>query len=143
MKKNIALILFCLMAVSFQAVAQSNREARVAYVLQNLGIDRAHQKALRPVLNKYLAEKKQASADYDEQKDRWKELIKKGKLTDAQANKLLQMKWEAEQKELNLKKQYTTRFGKVLPAAKVWYCFDLVNDKKSKIRGEEKNDDDE
>jgi hypothetical protein len=44
-------------------------------------------------------------------------------------------------KELTVKKAYETKFKTVLSAKKTFLCFDLLNDKKSKVWGREKDED--
>ncbi len=139
MKKTLFALFVCLMCLgSTSATAQSNRAARVQYVLKNLDLDAAQQKKLKPLLEKYLLEKKVQTANYEDMKDDLKPRIDAGTLTDKQANSLLKAKWEADEKELALKKEYEPKFKAVISPAKVFKCYDLLNDKKSKIRGEEK-----
>lgn len=135
MKKILLIALFATLGLSLNAFAQSKRAARVQYVLKNIGIDAAQQKKLKPLLEKYLEEKKAQTAPYEDLKDDLKPKIEAGMLSDKQADKLLKLKWEADQKELNLKKQYEVRFRTVLSASKTFQCFDLLNDKKSKYLG--------
>ncbi len=138
MKKIFIALFVGIMCFGTNAVAQSNRAARVQYVLKNLELDAAQQKKLKPLLEKYLLEKKVQTANYEDMKDDLKPRIDAGTMTDKQANNLLKAKWEADEKELALKKEYEPKFKAVISPAKVFKCYDLLNDKKSKIRGEEK-----
>lgn len=135
MKKIFLIALIATLALSNNVQAQSKRAARVKYVLENMDIDGAQQKKLKPLLEKYLEEKKIQTAPYEDMKDDLKPKIEAGSLSDKQADKLLKLKWEADQKELNLKKQYEVKFRTVLSASKTYRCFDLLNDKKSKYLG--------
>ncbi len=138
MKRILWVMLLATLGLTTVALAQSNRAARVEYVLSNIGVDAQKQKALKPLLQKYLETKKYETKDYDDMKDDLKSRIDAGTLTDSQANSLMKAKWAADQKELDLKKQYEPKFKAVVGAAKTWYVFDLLNDKKSKVRGEKK-----
>ncbi len=138
MKKVLIALFVGFLCFGTSAMAQSNRAARVQYVLKNLDLDATQQKKLKPLLEKYLLEKKTQTANYEDMKDDLKERIDAGTLTDKQANSLLKAKWEADEKELALKIKYEPKFKAVISPAKVFKCYDLLNDKKSKIRGEEK-----
>jgi len=56
-------------------------------------------------------------------------------LTETQANVLLKERWIKDEKELAVKRAYTAKFKTVLSAKKTFLCFDLLNDKRSKIEG--------
>lgn len=145
-RKLIALALMCLalaMGNVGNAWAGKNADMRVAYVLKNLGINRDTQNKLRPLLVSYLADKKVANKPYDSLKDKLKPSIEAGTITEKQAQELLTKKWVAAEKELAVKRQYETKFKTVLSAKKTYLCFDLLNDKKSKVRGEKDNEDDD
>jgi len=142
MRKLIAWTAFCLtlaMGNVGTAWAGKNADMRVAYVLKNMGISRDVQAKLRPLLVSYLADKKVANKPYDSLKDKLKPSIEAGTITEKQAQELLTRKWEAAEKELVVKRQYETKFKTVLSAKKTYLCFDLLNDKKSKVRGEEED----
>ena len=68
-------------------------------------------------------------------KKKYKAAEKAGTITDAQAKQLFEAKLESESKELAAKKKYYPEFLKVLKPKKVWYAFDLANDKMTKIDG--------
>ena len=119
------------------AEAGKKSDMRVKYVLQNIGVKRDVQTQLKPLLVAYLAEKKAANKAYDDMKDKLKPSIDGGTLTEKQAQNLLNAKWAAAEKELQVKKQYETKFRTVLSAKKTYLCFDLLNDKKSKMMGNE------
>ncbi|MCD8302752.1 MAG: hypothetical protein LUC44_07015 [Prevotellaceae bacterium] len=143
MRKIIIILALALCPFATVCLAQSNRDARVNYVLKNLGINSDTQKKLRPLLEAYLKEKKAASDDYNALKSKLKSNISSQTLTNDQATKLLSLKWAAESKETAVKKKYTTEFCTVLSAKKTYKCFDLLNDKKSKVQGKQKDADDE
>ncbi len=146
MRKIIIALLLMLCPFASLCQAQANRDARVAYVLKNLGINADTQKKLKPLLQAYLADKKTAGAEYSAQKDKMKSAIKNGTLTNDQATKLLTLKWNAEAKETAVKRKYTEQFQTVLSAKKTYKCFTLLNDSKDKVMGKTKgkaNDDDD
>ena len=129
--------------MSTMALAGKNADMRVAYVLKNLGIKRDLQVKLKPILDSYMADKKAANKTYDNMKDKLKPSIEAGTITDKQAQALLDAKWVAAEKELAVKKEYEKKFKTVLSAKKTYLCFDLLNDKKSKVRGEKSADNDD
>ncbi len=129
--------------MSTMALAGKNADMRVAYVLKNLGIKRDLQVKLKPILDSYMADKKAANKVYDNMKDKLKPSIEAGTITEKQAQALLDAKWVAAEKELAVKKEYEKKFKTVLSAKKTYLCFDLLNDKKSKVRGEKSADNDD
>lgn len=143
------LLLICALALAFATTqplaAQSNQELRYQYVMKNLKLDKTASAKFGPVLKNYLKELKEAKSGYSKLKDKYKDMEKAGTLTNGQAEQLLNAKFDAETKELAVKKKYYTEFKNVLPLKKVYYAFDLANDKKSKVRGNQssKTDDEE
>ena len=135
-------LLALVMAFGTCGMAQAGRKAdmKVNYVLQNLGVKRDVQQKLKPLLVSYLADKKVANKAYEDLKDKLKPSIEAGTITEKQAQQLLTLKWQADEKELAVKRQYEGKFKTVLTAKKTYLCFDLLNDKKSKVRGEDKED---
>lgn len=139
-----ALLLAC--ATCLPVSAQSNRELRYQYVMKNLKLDKTATAKFGPLLKSYLEELKQAKSGYDKLKDKYKDMEKAGTLTNGQAEQLLNAKFDADAKELAVKKKYYAEFKTVLPLKKVYYAFDLANDKKSKVQGtssKSKNKDDD
>lgn len=148
MKKKRTLFI-CLLAMlitftgSTTVTAGKKAEMRVAYVLKNIGVKSDIQAKLKPLLVSYLAEKKAANKEYDSMKERLSPSINNGTLTEKQAQALLTAKWTAAEKELKVKRDYETKFKTVLSAKKTYLCFDLLNDKKSKIEGKKSSKDDQ
>ncbi len=139
MKKLISLCLLTGLLVlgsTNEAYAGRKADMRVNYVLENIGVNNATKEKLKPLLVSYLADKKTANKEYDALKDKYRAAADGGTLTDKQAQAMLDAKWVADEKELVVKKQYEKKFKTVIPAKKVWVCFDLLNDSKSKVRGE-------
>ena len=121
------------------AFAQKKLEKRYEYTLKNLKLNKETEAKFGPVLRAYLTEKKAANEKYDNLKDKYKAAEKAGTLTDSQATQLLEAKFECDAAELEVKKRYYTEFLKVLKPKKVYYAFDLANDKMSKIDGKDKD----
>lgn len=144
-KLIVAIAMAVCMALGFATTAQAGKNAdmRVNYVLQNLGVKRDVQANLKPLLVSYLADKKAANKAYDDMKTKLKPSIKNGTLTEKQAQALLTAKWVAAEKELAVKRQYETKFKTVLSAKKTYLCFSLLNDKSSKILGQDGQKDSE
>jgi len=140
MKRFLLILTLAVCPFFADSFAQTNREARINYVLQNLGIKRDVQKKLRPLVAAYLEEKKKANYEYDSLKDKLRAKIDLETISNSQADQLLAAKWDSEAKELVLKRKYDKEFRTVLPSKKIYKCFDLLNDKKSKIRGQRKSD---
>ncbi len=138
MRKTIIVFSLALCAFSTVCVGQTNRDARVDYVLKNLGVNRDTQKKLQPLLYEYLAERKEAGAEYASLKSKLKANISSETITNDQATTLLTKKWAAEVKETAVKRKYTEMFQTVLSAKKTYKCFDLLNDSKSKVQGKQK-----
>ncbi len=133
------LMVFCL-SLAMTAVAKSAKATnaqRVAYVLKNVGVKSDVKARLQPVLEGYLKDKDAANAAYDKMKAKLKPRIKLGNLSDQQAQQLLDAKWAAEEKELQVKRSYEQKLKAVVPVKKVYECFRLLNDKNSKVLGDD------
>lgn len=138
MKRLITLLLVAaciLMAAPTAASAKTKLEKRYEYTLRNLKLDKQTEAKFGPVLKAYLTERKAANDVYDNVKDKYKAAEKAGTITDAQAKQLMDAKLESETKELATRKKYYPEFAKILKMKKVWYAFDLANEKMSKIEG--------
>lgn len=141
---TIVLAIFCcLLFFPTQSFAGAKQDKRVAYVLAQMKLPTETARKLKPMLQSYLKDKKDASSKYDALKDKYKAAIKKGVITDKQADELLKEKFSSDQKELDVKKTYSSKFRTVLSPKKTYICFTLLNDKWSKIEGGNSNDDDE
>ena len=133
--QSLAMLLLCLlMAIPASAKkAKVSNAQRVEYVLKNLEVKKDVKTRLKPLLENYLKDKDATSTSYDKMKDKLKPKIKLGTISDEQGQQLLDAKWAAEAKELQVKKQYEQTFKTVMPVKKVYECFRLLNDKNSKI----------
>ena len=109
---------------------------RHAYTMRHLKLDKATAAKFAPVLHKYLEERKVAGDKYDDVKEKYKTAIKAGTINSAQGKALMDAKLASEAMELAAKKKYYAEFMKILKADKVFYAFDLANEKMSKIEAE-------
>lgn len=134
----LALTLLMSGSINTQA-APTKQQKRVAYTIKNLKLDATTSKALQPLLLAYLNELKAAQKPYDDLKDKYKNDIDKGTLTDKIATTLLTAKWQAAKNEVAVKQKYEAKFREILSAKKTFYCFSLLNDKMSKIEGTKSN----
>lgn len=123
---------------STSAEAMTKKELRVAYVLKNLGVKREIQAQLRPILIEYLNAKKEANKTYDAMKQKYEFKIENDKLSESEAEALLNAKWAAATAELNVKKTYDKKIRQIISAKKTYKCFSLLNDKASKFNGGKK-----
>lgn len=141
----IMVLVLSLCCATSTTAAPTKQQKRVAYTLKNLKVDAATSKVLQPLLMAYLTELKAAQKPYEDLKDKYKTDIEKGILTDKVATTLLTAKWAAAKAELSVKQKYQAKFMEHISAKKTWYCFDLLNDKMSKIEGNKgsKGSDDE
>lgn len=137
--KKLSLLFALILSISFagrQAVyAQSGTELRHQYVMKNLKLDKATAEKFSPVCMSFLKEMKEAEAEYDKLKKKYKDMEKGGTLTNSQAEQLINAKLTADEAELAVRRKYVEKFKAVLPLKKVYYAFDLANDKKSKVQG--------
>jgi hypothetical protein len=143
MRKIFTIITLALIvaAMPYEAAqAGTKTEKRVAYTLRNMKLDAQTRAAFEPLLRQYLAEKKAATKEYDDLKDKYKAAKKAGTLTDKQATQLLDAKMVADAAELQVKKKWRVEFAKVLRAKQVFYAFDYSGDKMSKIEGKDADD---
>ena len=76
-------------------------------------------------------------------KGKYKTAIDKGTLTDSQAEQLLKAKFAFDIKEAGIRQKYMPKLATAIPYKKVYYCFDFINDKMSKIEGRKSSQDDE
>lgn len=142
-------IFFCtLITTNITAANPTKAQKRIAYTIKGLKLNDAQKKSMQPLLASYLDEMHKAKEKYSALKDKYKTAIDNGTINDKAAKAVLDAKFEYEQLELRLKLKYMPKFLEVISAKKVLYCFDLINDKMSKIDGKKsssksKNNDDD
>lgn len=127
------------------ASAQNKEQIKSSYVLKNLRLDKNTASKFKPLFLNYLKEMKEAKDIYDNIKDRCKASIKKGTLSDSQAEQLLNAHWNSDARELAVKKKYTTIFTSCIGARRTFLVFDYASDSMKKMKGETKksSEDDE
>ena len=133
---------FCL-GLRAKAASPTKAEKRIAYTLKNLKLNEAQRKSITPILQAYLAEIKEAKKTYSALRDKYKTAIDKGTLTDSQAEQLLKAKFAFDIKAAGIRQKYMPKLATAIPYKKVYYCFDFINDKMSKIEGRKSSQDDE
>lgn len=147
MKKLIMAFLIALLPVAgvISASAQNKEQIKSSYVLKNLRLDKNTASKFKPLFLNYLKEMKEAKDIYDNIKDRCKASIKKGTLSDSQAEQLLNAHWNSDARELAVKKKYTTIFTSCIGARRTFLVFDYASDSMKKMKGETKksSEDDE
>lgn len=151
MKRSLAiiscLVMFLVCSSLTYAVGPSKSERRITYTIKNLKLNQQQQKALKPILESYLNDMKEAKKQHKALEKKFENSINNGTLTDGQAKALLQAKFESDTKETIVKKNYLPKFTAAIPAKKVFLLYDLINDKMSKVDGIKKSssakDDDE
>ncbi len=115
---------------STTCMAQTAKEkAKCAYVIKNIKLDKAKQDQFSTLFYAYLKEKKQVTSVFDDMKDNLKDNIDKGTITEAQAQQLLNNRWTADEKEVQVRKKYSPLFTKMLGAKQAYYVFKFANDK--------------
>lgn len=145
----IACLTLLIICSSAYAAGPTKSERRIAYTIKNLKLNAQQQKAIKPLLVSYLEDIKEAKKQHKALEKKHESAIKNGTLTDAQAKALLQAKFECDQKETAVKKNYLPKFSAAIPAKKVFLLYDFINDKMSKVDGAKKasakdeDDDDE
>ena len=137
MKKFMIIVAAIITLTVTSASAGTKLEKRYEYTLKQLRLDKATEAKFGPLLRAYLTEKKAANDPYDDLKEKYKAAEKAGTLTDNQATQLLEAKFEADTKELQVKKKYYEEFKKILKPKKIFYAFDYASEKLSKIEGRE------
>ena len=127
------------------ASAQTKEQIKSSYVLKNLRLDKNTASKFKPLFLNYLKEMKEAKDVYDNVKDKYKASIKKGTLSDSQADQLLNAHWNSDAREVAVKKKYTTIFTSCIGAKRTFLAFDYASDSMKKMKGETKksSEDDE
>jgi len=102
---------------------QKNVEAqRIAFITQELSLTPDEAKVFWPVYNEYDAKRHDLKKSHKNAEKLHKEEI--GKLTEKEADQILDNQLIEAQKLLDLRKEYNTKFKAVLPAVKVLQLYD-------------------
>lgn len=122
-------LVVCMLLVVLASEATPKTAERIDYIFKQLKLSVDQQKKLKPFLQAYFTDIQANKKHHDDLKDKYKSAEKSNKLTDAQAEELMQSKFTKDEKELATKRQFYTRFKTVVGAAKARRIMDLSNDK--------------
>jgi hypothetical protein len=106
--------------------------ARVNYIMEQMHFDRATASKVRPTVQAFVEALHTNKDKHDAVQDKYLAAEESGKLTDAQAEELMQSKFKKDAGELDIRRQYYARFKALVGAAKARRIIALSNDKLSK-----------
>lgn len=129
--KRFFLLLAALLCLTL-AQAQRKQMARVNYIMEQMHFDRATASKVRPTVQAFVEALHTNKDKHDAVQDKYLAAEESGKLTDAQAEELMQSKFKKDAGELDIRRQYYTRFKALVGAAKARRILALSNDKLSK-----------
>lgn len=125
----VAAFTLCLTA---RAEGPSKKDAkRLAYVVKGLKLNKTEQTRLAPVFYAYLKQLHAAKDVYNAPKRQLKAKIDAGRLSQSEARNLLNAHWQADEKEVAVKKKYTPLFIEQLGPQRTYQLFRLANDKEA------------
>ena len=105
------------------------KAARVAFLSNRLQLDVATAQKFWPIFNEYESKKDALGEKYSKQKH---ELVSKDggwrNLSDANADKMLDIYLEQKQAELDLEKEYLGKFNEVLNKGQIWMVIRIDSD---------------
>ncbi len=129
--KRYFLLLAALLCLTL-AQAQKKQMARVNYIMEQMHFDRATASKVRPTVQAFVEALHTNKDKHDAVQDKYLAAEESGKLTDAQAEELMQSKFRKDAGELDIRRQYYARFKALVGAAKPRRIIALSNDKLSK-----------
>lgn len=129
--KRFFLLLAALLCLTL-AQAQRKQMARVNYIMEQMHFDRATASKVRPTVQAFVEALHTNKDKHDAVQDKYLAAEESGKLTDAQAEELMQSKFKKDAGELDIRRQYYARFKALVGAAKARRILALSNDKLSK-----------
>ena len=129
--KRFFLLLAALLCLTL-AQAQKKQMARVNYIMEQMHFDRATASKVRPTVQAFVEALHTNKDKHDAVQDKYLAAEESGKLTDAQAEELMQSKFKKDAGELDIRRQYYTRFKSLVGAVKARRIIALSNDKLSK-----------
>lgn len=129
--KRFFLLLAALLCLTL-AHAQKKQMARVNYIMEQMHFDRATASKVRPTVQAFVEALHTNKDKHDAVQDKYLAAEESGKLTDAQAEELMQSKFRKDAGELDIRRQYYARFKALVGAAKARRIIALSNDKLSK-----------
>lgn len=129
--KRFFLLLAALLCLTL-AQAQKKQMARVNYIMEQMHFDRTTASKVRPTVQAFVEALHTNKDKHDAVQDKYLAAEESGKLTDAQAEELMQSKFKKDAGELDIRRQYYARFKALVGAAKARRILALSNDKLSK-----------
>lgn len=129
--KRFFLLLAALLCLTL-AQAQKKQMARVNYIMEQMHFDRATASKVRPTVQAFVEALHTNKDKHDAVQDKYLAAEESGKLSDAQAEELMQSKFKKDAGELDIRRQYYARFKALVGAAKARRILALSNDKLSK-----------
>lgn len=129
--KRFFLLLAALLCLTL-AQAQKKQMARVNYIMEQMHFDRTTASKVRPTVQAFVEALHTNKDKHDAVQDKYLAAEESGKLTDAQAEELMQSKFRKDAGELDIRRQYYARFKALVGAAKARRIIALSNDKLSK-----------
>ena len=114
--------------------AQSKRQLRVTYILEQMQMDNATVAKVKPTIVAFIDALANNKDKHDEVQDKYQAAEEKGTLTDAQAEILMQSKFNKDAGELEVRRQYYARLKNIVGAAKARRILALSNDKLNKAQ---------
>lgn len=126
--KRILLVALAVIICS-SCFAGPKQEARMKYIFKEMKFDKPTQEKMKGLVMTFLMDLKNNKDKHDELKDKYKDAEASGKLTATQAEELMASKFRKDQKELDIRKMYYTKFKNLLGAVKARKILALANDK--------------
>lgn|SRR5574344_1232675 len=141
------LVALSLFVAAGSSYAQDKEQIKCKYVVKKLKLDKARAAKFSPICLNYFKELAAAKSQYKALKDKMKSSIKSGKLSDAQADQLMDAHWASDARETAVKKKYAEIFKQSIGAKMAFEAFDYASDSMKKMSGGSKkkssDDDDE
>ena len=129
--KRFFLLLAALLCLTL-AQAQKKQMARVNYIMEQMHFDRATASKVRPTVSAFVEALHDNKDKHDAVQDKYAAAEEKGRLTDAQAEELMQSKFKKDAGELEIRRKYYDSLKAIVGAVKARQILALSNDKLSK-----------
>lgn len=128
------LFLFAALLCFTLCSAQKKQLARVNYIMEQMHFDKATASKVRPTVSAFVEALHDNKDKHDAVQDKYLAAEESGKLTEAQADELMQSKFRKDAGELDIRRQYYTRLKAIVGAVKARHILALSNDKLSKSK---------
>ena len=124
----IASLFLCITAVQ----AQNKQAMRVQYIVTEMHFDKATLSRVRPTIEEFVEALHDNKDIHDTVQDKYLAAEESGRLTDAQAETLMQSKFKKDAGELEIRRKYYARLKAIVGAVKARQILALSNDKLNK-----------